>query len=86
MKFFIPVLYFMGEDLRHLCPDAEWEFHTIYYFQPYSEAGLYYEKRKFSFYDLNVLLEDKLLHNKKITFKNIYQKIEKQLVKEKELW
>lgn len=86
MKFFIPALYFIGEDLHQLCPNAEWQFHKLYYFQPFSEAGLYYEKRQFSFYDLNLLLEDKLLNNKNISFKHIYQKVEKQLMKDKELW
>ncbi|MDV3846054.1 hypothetical protein CMT92_00090 [Elizabethkingia anophelis] len=86
MKFFIPVLYFIGEDLHKLCPNAEWQFNTLYYFQSFSEAGLYYEKRQFSFYNLNLLLENKLLNNKSITFKRIHQKIEKQLMKDKELW
>lgn len=85
-KFLIPTLYFIGEDLHELCPNAEWQFHNLYYFQPFSEAGLYYEKRQFSFYDLNLLLEDKLLNNKSITFKNIYRKVEKKLMKDKELW
>ncbi|MFP3831372.1 hypothetical protein [Chryseobacterium sp. SIMBA_028] len=85
-KFFIPVLYFIGEDLHKLCPNAEWNFNILYYFQPFYEVGLYYEKRNFSFYDLNLLLEDKLLNNKNITFKSIYQKIEKKLIKDKELW
>lgn len=85
-NFFIPVLYFIGEDLHKLCPNAEWQFHTLNYFEPFSEAGLYYEKRQFSFYDLNILLEDKLLKNKGITFKQVYQKVEKQLMNEKELW
>lgn len=86
MKFFIPALYFIGEDLHKLCPNAEWQFHNLYYFQPFSEAGLYYEKRQFSFYDLNLLLEDKLLNNSSITFKNIYRKVETKLMKDKELW
>lgn len=86
MKFFIPALYFIGEDLHKLCPNAEWQFHNQYYFQPFSEAGLYYEKRQFSFYDLNSLLEEKLLNNSIITFKNIYRKVEKKLLKDKELW
>lgn len=86
IKFFIPVLYFIGEDLHKLCPNAEWQFDILYYFQPFSEAGLYYEKRQFSFYDLNLLLEDKLLNNKSITFKHIYHKIQKKLTKDKELW
>ncbi|MGK6342466.1 hypothetical protein ACMGDK_09520 [Chryseobacterium sp. DT-3] len=86
MKFFGPVLYFIGEDLRELCPNAEWQFNTIYYFKPFAEASLYYEKRNFSFYDLNLLLEDKLIMKKKISFKQIYQKIEKKFMKEKELW
>ena len=72
MKFFIPTLYFIGEDLRKLCPNAEWDFNILYYFQPFSDASIYYEKRNFSFYDLNLLLEDKLLSNKNITFEYIY--------------
>ncbi|MCY1662607.1 hypothetical protein [Chryseobacterium sp. SL1] len=86
MKFFIPTLYFIGEDLHKLCPNAEWQFNTLNYFQPFSDVGLYYEKRNFSFYDLNLLLEEKLLNNKNITFKHIYQKVEKKLMKDKELW
>ncbi|MDC8099429.1 hypothetical protein [Chryseobacterium rhizosphaerae] len=86
MKFFIPALYFIGEDLHKLCPNAEWQFHTLHYFQPFSDAGLYYEKRQFSFYDLNVLLEEKLLKDKKITFKNIYKRVEKYYLKEKPNW
>ncbi|UMQ43053.1 hypothetical protein MKS83_05020 [Chryseobacterium sp. Y16C] len=86
MKFFGPALYFIGEDLHKLCPNAEWQFNTIYYFKPFAEAGLHYEKRNFSFYDLNLLLEDKLIRNKKVSFKQIYQKVEKKFMKEKELW
>ncbi|PRB01893.1 hypothetical protein CQ046_14435 [Chryseobacterium sp. MYb7] len=85
-KFFIPALYFIGEDLHKLCPNAKWDFNILYYFQPFSDVGLYYEKRNFSFYDLNLLLEDKLFNNKNIAFKRIYQKIEKKLKKDKELW
>ncbi|WP_309430116.1 hypothetical protein [Chryseobacterium sp.] len=86
MTFLIPALYFIGEDLHRLCPNAEWQFDTLYYFQPFSEVGLYYDKRQFSFYNLNLLLEDKLLNNKSITFKSIFKRVEKQLMKDKELW
>ena len=86
MKFFVPALYFIGEDLHELCPDAKWQFHTLYYFQPFSGAGLYYEKYNFSFYDLNLLLEDKLLKNKSIKFRDMYKRLEKKFNKEKPNW
>ncbi|WP_326981707.1 hypothetical protein VUJ46_15920 [Chryseobacterium sp. MYb264] len=86
IKFFIPMLYFIGENLHKICPNAEWQFYTLNYFHPFCEAGLYYEKRQFSFYDLNLLLEDKLLRDKNLTFRSIYKKIQKKLLKDKELW
>lgn len=85
-KFLIPVQYFIGEDLHKLCPNAEWEFNIRRYFQPFYEPCLYYAKRNFSFYDMNLLLRKKLFNNKKITFKNIFKRVEKQLMKDKELW
>lgn len=86
IKFFIPALYFIGEDLQELCPNAEWQFHILYYFQPFAEVSLYYEKWQFSFYDLNLLLEAKLLSGKSITFKNIYKKVAGYYLKEKNIW
>ncbi|SHG24536.1 hypothetical protein SAMN05443633_11239 [Chryseobacterium arachidis] len=86
IKFFIPVLYFIGEDLRKLCPDANWSFETIYYFQPFSEVSLYNERNNFSFYDLNTMLEGKLLNENSITFKNIYKKLETKYLKNKKIW
>ncbi|MCQ4139534.1 hypothetical protein [Chryseobacterium sp. EO14] len=86
MKFIIPLQYFIGEDLHKLCPNAKWSFEIRRYFQPFFEPCLYYEKRNFDFYDMNLLLREKLFNNKKITFKHIYQKVEKKLMKDKELW
>ncbi|MDV3846055.1 hypothetical protein CMT92_00095 [Elizabethkingia anophelis] len=82
-KLFIPMLYFIGEDLHSLCPKANWNFRTIYYFQPFNEPCLFYKDNSYSFYDLNVLLEEKLFYNKKITFKNIYKKVEGYYLKKK---
>lgn len=86
MKFFIPTLYFIGEDLHKLCPNAEWQFYTLYYFQPFSEASLYNDKQNFGFYDLNLLLEEKLINGRKITFKKIYKKVEGYYLKKKWLY
>lgn len=86
MKFFIPALYFIGEDLHILCPEAEWDFNLLYYLYPFSEAGLHYDKYNFSFYDLNIFLEDKLLKNKNIRFKDMYKRLEKKYNKEKPHW
>ncbi|VEH22081.1 Uncharacterised protein [Chryseobacterium nakagawai] len=82
-KLFIPMLYFIGEDLRELCPKANWNFSPVYYFQPFNEPRLFYKENSYSFYDLNVLLEEKLLHSKKITFKNIYKRVEGYYSKKK---
>ncbi|MDC8099428.1 hypothetical protein [Chryseobacterium rhizosphaerae] len=85
-KLFIPMLYFIGEDLHGLCPKANWNFSRVYYFQPFNEPRLFYKDYSYSFYDLNVLLEEKLLKDKKITFKNIYKRVEKYYLKEKPNW
>ncbi|MGK6342469.1 hypothetical protein ACMGDK_09535 [Chryseobacterium sp. DT-3] len=85
-KLLIAMLYIMGEDLRKLCPDAKWSFETRYYFQPFDEPILYYEDHSFSFIDLNILLDRKLLGDKKITFKNIYKKVEDGYAKQKWQW
>lgn len=86
MKLFIPMLYFIGEDLHRLCPDANWNFSPVYHFQPFSEPRLYYKDNSYSFYDLNVLLEKKLLKGKSMTFKNIYKKVEEYYLKKKSIW
>ncbi|MFP3802570.1 hypothetical protein, partial [Paraburkholderia sp. SIMBA_027] len=75
-KLIVPVLYFIGEDLHRLCPEAAWRFETNWYFHPVNEPILVYEDRSYSFYDLNILLEEKLLKGKNITFKNIYKRVE----------
>ncbi|WP_089734739.1 hypothetical protein [Chryseobacterium jejuense] len=85
-KFLIPMLYFIGEDLRNQCSEAKWIFNTLYYFQPFNEAVLYYEKQNFSFYNLNLLLEEKLLTGKNITFSNIYKRVESNYLRKKVLW
>lgn len=82
-SLFIPMLYFMGEDLHKLCPKANWNFSPVYYFQPFNEPRLFYKDNSYSFYDLNVLLEEKLLYNKKITFKSIYKRVEGYYLKKK---
>jgi hypothetical protein len=86
MKLFIPMLYFIGEDLHRICPKANWNFSPVYYFQPFNEPRLYYKDNSYSFYDLNVLLEEKLLNGKSITFKNIFKKVEGYYLKEKSIW
>lgn len=85
-KLLISMLYFMGEDLRKLCPEAEWTFNKRYYFQPYNEPILAYEEHFFSFFYLNGLLDQKLFEGKKITFKNIFKKVEGYYSKEKWFW
>ncbi|QIH34484.1 hypothetical protein [Sphingobacterium sp. DR205] len=85
-KLAIPMLYFIGEDLHKLCPEAEWSYNTRRYFHPFNEPILYYEDRSYSFYDLNILLEEKLLKGKKITLKNIYKRVEGYYVRKKWLW
>lgn len=75
-KLIVPVLYFIGEDLNKVCPYAHWRFETNWYFHPVNEPILVYEDRSFSFYDLNILLEEKLLKGKNITFKKIYKRVE----------
>ncbi|MCT2409966.1 hypothetical protein NZD88_20620 [Chryseobacterium antibioticum] len=75
-KLIVPALYFIGEDLQKLCPNAEWSFNKRWYFNPFNEPILVYEDRSYSFYDLNILLEEKLLKEKNITFKKIYKRVE----------
>jgi hypothetical protein len=82
-KLVVPVLYFIGEDLRKLCSDAQWRFETSWYFLPFNEPILVYQDHSFSFYYLNVLLERKLLEGKKMTFKSIYKKVEGYYLKKK---
>ncbi|MDC8099776.1 hypothetical protein [Chryseobacterium rhizosphaerae] len=85
-KLIVPALYFIGEDLKNLCPNANWSFNKRWYFNPFNEPFLFYEDHFFSFYYLNVLLERKLLEEKKMTFKSIYKKVEKYYLKEKWKW
>ncbi len=85
-KLVVPMLYFIGEDLRKLCPEAEWSFNTRRYFQPFDEPILFYQDRYFTFYYINVLLENKLINEKKMTFRSIYQKVEKYYLKESWFW
>ncbi len=75
-KFIVPALYFIGEDLHKLCPEAAWSFSKRWYFHPFNEPILVYEDRSYSFYDLNILLEEKLLKGKNITFNKIYKRVE----------
>lgn len=84
--FLIPVLYFIGEDLMQLSSTAEWSFTPRYYFQPFNEPILYYEEHFYSFYDLNILLEEKLLNGKNITFQKIYKRVEGYYLKKKKIW
>lgn len=86
MKFLIPLQYFICEDFRKLCPDAEWDFTIRRYFQPFFEPSFYCEKYRFDFYDINLLLREKLFKDKKITFKNIYKRVEGNYLKEKSIW
>ncbi|NIF06579.1 hypothetical protein F3J23_14110 [Chryseobacterium sp. Tr-659] len=85
-KFVVPALYFIGEDLLKLCPEADWSFSKRWYFHPFNEPILAYDDHSFSFYYLNVLLERKLLEDKKMTFKSIYKKVEKYYIKESWFW
>ncbi|QIH34483.1 hypothetical protein [Sphingobacterium sp. DR205] len=85
-KLVVPMLFLIGEDLHKLCPEAEWNFETKRFFHPFNEPILFYQDRYFSFYYLNVLLERKLIENKKMTFKSIYSKVEKYYVKESWFW
>lgn len=85
-KLLIPMLFFIGEDLRKLCPEADWTFSTEYYFQPFNVPILYYEEHFFTFFYLNGLLDQKLLEGKAITFKRIYKKVEDYYNKEKWFW
>lgn len=85
-KLLIPLLYLIGEDLKQLCPESEWSFNTRYYLQPFNEPILFYEAHFYSFYDLNILLDQKLIEGKSITFKKIYEKVEGYFLKEKKLW
>lgn len=48
-KLFIPMLYFLGEDLQELCPNANWNYSPVYHFQPYNEPRLYYKANSYSF-------------------------------------
>lgn len=80
-KLVVPMLYFIGEDLKKLCPEAEWSYNTRRYFHPFNEPILYYEDRSYSFYDLNILLEEKLLKDKNITFQKIYKRVEGYFLK-----
>jgi hypothetical protein len=80
------MLYFIGEDLHKLCPKANWNFSTVYYFQPFNEPRLFYKEYSHSFYDLNVLLEEKLINGRKITFEKIYKKVEGYYSKKKWLY
>jgi len=85
-KLIVPMLYFMGEDLKKICPKAEWSFNTRRYLQPFNEPILYYQDHFYSFYDLNILLEEKLIKNKKISFKEIYKRVEKYYDKKSWMW
>lgn len=85
-KLIVPMLYFIGEDLRKFCPQAKWSFSTRRYFQPFDEPILFYQDRYFTFYYINVLLENKLINEKKMTFRSIYQKVEKNYLKESWFW
>jgi hypothetical protein len=80
-KLIVPSLYFIGENLHKLCPEADWKFSKRWYFHPFNEPILVYQDRSFSFYYLNVLLERKLLEGKKMTFKSIYKKVEEYYMK-----
>ncbi|VEH22085.1 Uncharacterised protein [Chryseobacterium nakagawai] len=82
-KLLVPALYFIGEDLHKLCQDAEWSFNKRWYFHPFTEPILFYEDRSYSFYDLNILLEEKLLKGKNITFNKIYKRVEGYYLKKK---
>lgn len=86
IKFFIPALYFIGEDLHKLCLNAEWDFNILYYFQPFNEPVLVYDEHFYSFYDLNLLLEEKLLNGKNITFQKIYKRVEGYYLKKRAIW
>lgn len=85
-RLLIPMLFFIGEDLRKLCPEADWIFSTEYYFQPFNIPILKYEEHFFSFFYLNGLLDQKLFEGKSITFEKIYKKVEDYYNKEKWLW
>lgn len=85
-KLLITMLYFIGEDLKQLCPESEWSFNTRYYLQPFNEPILFYEEHFYSFYDLNILLDQKLIEGKSITFKKIHDRVEGYFLKEKKLW
>jgi len=85
-KLMIPMLFFIGEDLRKLCPEADWIFNKEYYFQPFNVPILYYEEHFFTFFYLNGLLDQKLFEGKAITFKKIYKKVEDYYNKEKWFW
>ncbi|WP_326981708.1 hypothetical protein VUJ46_15925 [Chryseobacterium sp. MYb264] len=74
IKFIIPIQYFMGEDFRKISPEAEWEFNIRCYFQPFFEPCLYYKTYNFDFYDINLLLREKLFKDRNITFKTIIKK------------
>jgi hypothetical protein len=84
-RLLIPMLFFIGEDLRKLLSEADWIFSTEYYFQPFNIPILKYEEF-FSFFYLNGLLDQKLFEGKSITFEKIYKKVEDYYNKEKWLW